>query len=111
MSNRSRELKLLKTTEENGYIVVKLRYDIGGMNYFTGEQSGRGYYLSVSPETRENGCTSFVLFSGIRSLVEKSQRFNERRFNEITVTDEQINKLVLHVLNKNRLTLAEAVAA
>lgn len=104
--NRQREIKLLKTTKENQYVVITLRYDIGGMNFFTYQNEPRGYYLSVCPEERADGWRKFGAFTGIKHLLKPAARFSQKELDTLEVPQEQIDKLLTHVLAKNTLTIA-----
>ena len=45
--------------EDNKYLKVQVYYDLGGMNYFTGKQESRGYYIMVKPIEKGEGWESF----------------------------------------------------
>jgi len=60
---------------------IKVYYDKGGMNYFSGKAEKRGYYLSVSPVKRNvstfnpNLVTEeYAAFSGVKELLLEVQR-------------------------------------
>ena len=64
---------------------IELRYDLGGMNYFSGRVQPRGYVVSVCPITLENdnGVTikSFQAFTGKSMIVKEADRFSQKVFN------------------------------
>jgi RimJ/RimL family protein N-acetyltransferase len=53
---------------------IEVRYNKGGMNYFTSRNEERGYYLSVTPVERTKGegytSESYVGFSGVKFVPE-----------------------------------------
>lgn len=111
MRNRKRQIFKLLTNEPNKFLIGVIRYEMGGMNYFSGTVGKRGYYLSVTPETHENGCVSFMMFSGIKGLLQEAARFNQRILDTIEVPEEMKQKLIAHVVEKEKLVLASASAA
>ena len=50
-------------------IEVSIDYDIGGMNYFTGQNETRGYYFSITPYKVERGWRSYTAFSESKMCV------------------------------------------
>ena len=56
------------------HLKIETYYITGGMNYFTGKEERRGYYLSVCPVTRQRGCESFTAFSGYKQLLKEASR-------------------------------------
>lgn len=104
-----RRIKLgrLKTTKEDTYIDVELYYDKGGMNYFTGRETKRGYYLSASPVETSDGWTRYTAFSGIKEIISEASRFSKKRLEQLVdeTPDKQKNDLVDLVLRQNGLSL------
>lgn len=103
----------IPTTEENNYVEVETKYNIGGMNYFTSREEARGYYLHVSPveERRyDSGATSRIYqgFSGTKQLIHEVKRKSEK---QALIADEKaydrIQDLVEHVCEKNDISLAQ----
>lgn len=110
MSRRKREIFQLPTTTPGTYLVGAIRYEEGGMSYFSGQSNRRGYYFSVTPEEIErcaDGTTlrKFRMFSGIKRLLLEVKRFNERTFEGLTVCDEMRMNLIEHVCQKENYTL------
>lgn len=74
--------KYVKIAENNhdkcNYIKIYLLYDIGGMNYFTGRIKKRGYYLTVVPVEKGNGCESVTAFSGVIECIEECKRQSKK---------------------------------
>lgn len=86
---------------------IQVYYSLGGMNYFTYKQDGRGFYLNVTPVKLEKrqGYTmeSFTMFSGIKKFLLPCTRYSEKRLEEaLKLSDEWIDKLICHVLDKQQ---------
>lgn len=64
-------------------LAVEVYYTKGGPNYFSGETTRRGYYLSVQPVERKDGTVRFVLFTGIKFLVAEAKAANAKKFAEL----------------------------
>jgi hypothetical protein len=65
---------------------IELRYEEGGMSYFTGQRSPRGYFVGLLPITvKPDGAMSFMLFgSGAQKfLVEPAARFNAKKLAQL----------------------------
>lgn len=70
----------IKAEDIDGEFMVSVYYDLGGYNYFSGNKNPRGYYLSVVPiKINENGFTT-QMFSGYKSLLSETNRYNEKKF-------------------------------
>lgn len=104
---REKMLEVLPLDKDPGNHVleVKIFYDMGGANYFSGGINRRGYYLSVSPVQVSEHSRAIGLFSGIKEFIKESARFSEKELQNITVTEEQKKKLIDYVLAKEKLTL------
>lgn len=68
---------------ENQFLKVRVYYELGGRNYWSGGIDARGYYLSVQKVTLEqsNGFTSesFMIGSGgVRSLLVEVKRQSDK---------------------------------
>ncbi len=81
MAARQKHEEYIETAEfpGNTHLEVSVRYSLGGMNYFSGRNEGRGFYLSVMPVKKERGMISTVLFSGIKMLIHPANRFSEKQ--------------------------------
>ena len=90
------------------HLRIELFYDLGGYNYFTGRQTPRGYYLSVSPVAREGYMESFTAFSGIKQLVKAVARKSEKAY---TTAAESVNDLlpdlIAAVCEKNNIEVVQ----
>ncbi|MHA2084713.1 MAG: hypothetical protein ACXABD_13230 [Candidatus Thorarchaeota archaeon] len=88
---------------------LTLEYRLGGHNYFTGENLSRGLFLSCSPlgVYKKDGytTTSYRGFSGSNLHVKDMKRFSQKTLDEFEPTDEQIKRLVDHVINDNNLVV------
>lgn len=94
------------------HIKIELRYNLGGFNCFTYTEEKRGYYLHVSPVTRENrnGYTmeSFTAFSGVKQLIKPVSRKSAKAERDAETAALQIEKsLISWVCQKNGLPVPE----
>jgi len=83
---------------------IEVKYDIGGMNYFTGRPQERGYYLHVSPVNRShsNGITveSYEGFSGVKKLILPVKRQSNTQYTQaVKLSENSLQELKDHVLN------------
>ena len=82
--------KYLKTNQENHYIEVSTRFCKGGVNWATGRQEERGYYVSVQPlerrlEVGENysfWSERFTCFTGYKRLIKAVTRQSAKQLAE-----------------------------
>lgn len=84
---------------------IEVRYNKGGMNYFTYKDEERGYYLSVTPVTRSKGegytTESYVGFSGIKKLVLPVARQSEKQYQAaIAAAESHVEELKNYVLSR-----------
>ena len=107
MKERS-ERKFVKLPGSDQEYEIDVRHSQGGMDYFHGRVTQRGFFLSVTPVKRGNGWVEFKGFSGTKILMEANKRYNAKRFREIV--DEvyadpgnhpQVQLLFEDVLGKN----------
>lgn len=64
---------------------VSVDYNEGGMSYFTGQRSERGYYLHMTTVTRRGGYESFTIGGGlpsVKGLIEPANRFNQKKLEQ-----------------------------
>ena len=99
-----KEYKVLNGSKAT-HIEVDLTYQLGGWNYFTGVKEPRGLYLGCSPIEKGDGWRGFVAFSGVKVLVHEMKRFNAKTINEFEVDQNDVVKMVAHVLVKNNLEI------
>ena len=74
---------------EGNTLEVEVYYDLGGHNYFTGDQVPRGYYLSVSPVELGDGWRRYTSFSGKKKfLLEDAKRKSGKRLTALWTSIE-----------------------
>lgn len=82
---------------------VSVAYSKGGMSYFSGQVSPRGFYLSVTPVTKGNGMVSFTMFSGIKRLLLEVNRYSDKQFDRAVEMSKAVEgELIAAVVEKNR---------
>jgi hypothetical protein len=95
-----------KYIERNGQTLkVEVYYSLGGLNYFTGRQEKRGYYLSVTPvEIEDHGgyrTETVTLFSGVKELLKEVTRRSKKAETEAEkLAEERMETLINYVLAK-----------
>lgn len=82
---------------------IEVRYNKGGVNYFSSKTEARGYYLSVSPVTRSHseGYTveSYTGFSGIKKLILPVARQSDKQYQAaVELVKEHVEELKKIVL-------------
>ena len=110
---RSITLENIPTTKANTVLRTEVYYNLGGMNYFSGQSMKRGYYLSVTPMELRDGFTSMTAFSGTCDLLEEAPRFSQRKLDVLAADAGHrpiYQQLISHVKAKNQLTLASEAA-
>ena len=76
---RSVTVQEIPLSEIGKYLKVTVSYDEGGVNYFRGNCSQRGYYLGCRVVEKNGLVETFELLSGFRRLIEVSGRFSAKR--------------------------------
>jgi hypothetical protein len=77
---------MINYIQKDGYeLKVQIDYEKGGMNYFSGRETTRGYYLYVYPVRRElvDGrvmIESFTAFSGGKKLLLEVSRKSDKAY-------------------------------
>lgn len=106
----------LKTNQENHYIEVSTRYCKGGINWATGKEEARGYYVSVQPiERRLETCgdhqfwmDSYVCFTGYKRLIKAVTRQSAKQLAEAEAMAMEVAKPVIEaVAMEQGLTVIE----
>jgi len=82
---------------------ISLSYNIGGWNYFTGENKARGLQLHCTPQHRTESSRIVTGFTGIYKHVLDMARFNAKTLREYKVSPEDYNAVKNHVINKHNL--------
>jgi hypothetical protein len=105
MSDRTTKIKDidrgLNAKGEKKVFRITIGYRLGGINFFTGVSSPRGYYMSVQPTTIGNGFSSFIGFTGISELLETSNRFSQKKLDTVekSVLDGNHDEVMTKLLN------------
>jgi len=113
ISERRREAILEKHKLSNGQTLeISLKYDTGGMNYFSSGMTQRGIYLNVTPISEsftENGCTirSYTAYTGIRTLLKPLKRYSLKQLVECKIDKHTKKQCIDHVLGKIKSTIEE----
>ena len=85
------------------HLKIEVFYTKGGTNYFSGDATRRGYYLSVTPVTLNKNSVSFTLFSGYKHLLLESKRYTDKQFaRAIEMAEEHKEALIDVVIEKNK---------
>lgn len=86
---------------------VELTYDLGGYNMFDYTPKARGYYLVVTPVTRDAHMESFTAFTGLRRCVKEVKRKSKNAELAAIKEAELVEKAMIdRVLANNHLELA-----
>lgn len=97
----------LKANDKATDLRVELIYDLGGYNLFDYTKKPRGYYLVVTPVTRQPGFESFTAFTGVRKCIKEVKRKSKGAELAAIKDAELIEKAMIgHVLASNHLELA-----
>ncbi len=81
-------------------IKIELLYDRGGMNYITGQNVERGYYISANPSEENNGWSRWVAFSGTKTMIKPAKRYSQKIFESLDY-NEELEFVLQDVLKKN----------
>lgn len=101
--------KLIALNEPNKFLSVKVNYNLGGINYYTGNRDGRGYFLSVMPVTLADGMRSFIMFQGIKKFLLSVKRKSDKALAQAeALAVPETQKLVDYCLTTYKLTLADS---
>jgi hypothetical protein len=97
----------LKTNDKATDLRVELTYDLGGYNMFDYTKKARGYYLVVTPVTRDAHMESFTAFTGLRRCVKEVKRKSKSAELSAIREAELVEKVMIdRVLAHNHLELA-----
>lgn len=97
----------LKANDKATDLRVELTYDLGGYNMFDYTEKPRGYYLVVTPVTRQSGFESFTAFTGLRKCIkEVKRRSKSAELSAIKEAELVEKQMINHVLTTNKLELA-----
>jgi hypothetical protein len=87
------------------HIKVKVYYDLGGYNYFTGDKLARGIKLSVSPVSKGDGFESYKAFTGSSRHLKDMTRYNKKTCNNFVVDPIVEKAMIDYVCRENNITL------
>lgn len=97
----------LKANDKATDLRVELTYDLGGYNMFDYTKKARGYYLVVTPVTRDAHMESFTAFTGLRRCVKEVKRKSKSaELSAIREAELVERQMINHVLTTNKLELA-----
>ena len=95
-----------KPTQDTNAIEIEVYYDKGGMNLFTYKDEARGYYLSVRPVLRADGCITYTSFSGRKLLLKEVKRKSANAEAEAEeIAKSKLEQLMAYVCNRNGITV------
>lgn len=72
-----------KAGKESTHLAVEVSYELGGMNYFSGQVNRRGVYARIRPITVKDGMESFFLGDGMKVLCVEMKRKSDKRVTEV----------------------------
>jgi hypothetical protein len=98
----------IKVENSPYHLDIQLKYNKGGMNYFTSRSEERGFYLHVSPvkidysQSNPNVYTkTYAAFSGIKKLILVTKKYHDKFYREAeNLAEQSIDMLVENVMNK-----------
>ena len=98
------------------FIKVHTFYDLGGMNWFTGQPNKRGYYVSCTPVFKEDkggyGMESTTLGSGYKQLCKEVTRQTKKAAAEAEAIAEKLYEaIVQRICREEGLTIKEEEVA
>jgi hypothetical protein len=97
------ESTLYEGLKNGTHIDVEVFYDKGGVSYFSGGTTTRGYYISVTPVTHKNGMTSVVLFTGVKKLLLPTNRYSDKQLAQAAELGKvAAPELIRRVLDKEK---------
>jgi hypothetical protein len=94
--------------EKDGYhLKVQVDYEKGGMNYFSGQENRRGYYLYVYPvqiETVDDRVTieSFIMFKGGKKLLMEVGRKSQKAYEKACAMLNQHQDFIERIDNQTK---------
>lgn len=94
--------------DEVAVVDVEVRFDAGGMNYFSGVTMLRGYYLSVTPMVAGPTWTRTLAFSGTQTMLQEAARFHRPTLESVAAKVKEHPKFQPtwdHVMKKGQITV------
>lgn len=96
-------LKIKNPDRRANYLKVEVYYDLGGFSYATYTEKPRGYYISVTPVTREDrgGYTmeSFTAFTGYKHLLLEVKRSCQKQYEKAVELSQDIENQIIDRLS------------
>jgi hypothetical protein len=98
---------------ESTHVEVAVHYSRGGTNWYSYKPESGGIYATAQPVTVRDGCVSFILGSGAKTLLVGATHLNRKKLEAVGKEVEQQIKsrsgaaweLVLRVLSHHQLAL------
>ena len=85
------------------HLEVSVYYSKGGISYFTGQTSPRGYYLSVTPVKKGSNMVSYEMFSGFKQLLLETKRYSDKQFGQAIEMSKGVEQeLIAAVIDKHK---------
>jgi len=85
------------------HLEVSVYYTKGGANYFSGGTIRRGYYLSVTPVTKNDRTVSFTMFSGRKQFLLETARYTAKQFaHAVEMAKDVEDELITAVVAENK---------
>lgn len=89
-------------------IKVSVYYKKGGMNYFTSRPEKRGYYFSITPQTRNGHFVTYTGFSGAKTCVLPVARQSKKSFETAkSKFNDYIDSYLKDFCNQNGYTIID----
>lgn len=105
-----KSIALETPTRDANTLEIDVYYSLGGMNYFTGRNEPRGYYLSVTPAKRYKNSTSYISFTGTKILLKEVKRQSAKAEAEAEeIAKGKVADLVASVCNRNGITVPSTI--
>jgi hypothetical protein len=76
--NYFKELYYFNPNNKADAMELKIYYDLGGMNYFSGGNRPRGLYLSITPLIITGGFTQYSAYTGIYQCLKTLKRQSDK---------------------------------
>ena len=94
--------------DKSNFIKIYVDYDLGGMNYFTGREKKRGYYITVLPVERGGNMEGFIAFSGVSELLQECTRKSAKAEKlALEKAPEREKMMIDYIVNKYGYILEE----
>ena len=100
-----RHKNYIERSDLNGatHLEVSVYYTKGGANYFSGSTIPRGYYLSVTPVTKDTDTISFAMFTGYKKFLFATNRYTDKQFaRAVEMAREYEDELIAAVVAESK---------